>query len=657
MRRIVIAAVLAFAPVGAFPQQPSPPADVPIFRSGVDLVTVDAAVLDDDGKPVEGLAAEDFELRVDGRPRPVVAAQFVSAAADSRSQLDAGPRPTHYTTNEFAPRGRLILFVVDQEHIRSVEGLPALRAAARFLDTLKPEDQVAVTGIPRPVTTLSFTTDHRAVRAQLQQLTGQSTSIPVHFQIGLSEALEISEGSRQHLETVVRRECGTSLTRTENPARVAEEGGSRDPCPVEVEEQARAVAQYTRNQTRMSLSVLRGIVDSLKALEGPKTIILLSEGLVTEPRLFDLSPLAAAAAASRVTIHVLHLETPIVADASQERLSPTILQDRYLREDGLTRLAGAARGGVFPFIGDGSIAFGRIARELSAYYLVAFEAGAADRDGLPHRISLRLKRRRALVRAREAFSAPPQPTQRTIANQLADVLRAPRVATELPLRVSTYTYQEPGTARLRVVVSAELPRPSDGATSPTLAFVLLDARNVVAASATEVAPYGRHAFSMVVPPGDYTLKVAGIDPLGRKGSVERGFEARLVQVGAVRVSDLLVASAPASPDDPLQPTIDSSDEREVVAYLELYADEALSLRQTTVRMEVAETEGGPSFVTIPATLHRRDARWSIARAALPTGTLPPGRYFVRAQLYSGGQPVRRLVRPLAIERPVQGPAK
>ena len=91
--------------------------------------------------------------------------------------------------------------------------------------------------------------------------------------------------------------------------------------------------------------------------------------------------------------------------------------------------------------------------------------------------------------------------------------------------------------------------------------------------------------------------------------------------------------------------------------MELYADEVMPLRQATVRMEVASTEGGPSSITIPATLHRRDARWVIARAQLPTGSLPSGRYFVRAQLSLSGQPVKRLVRPFTVERTPRVAAK
>jgi VWFA-related protein len=648
MRTILLSAALVFTPLLA--QSQPAPASPPIFRSGVDLVTVDATVLDDEGRPIEGLRAQDFELKVDGRARAVASAQFIELSRDAKPAEDA-PRPAHYSTNEYAPSGRLILVAVDQEHIRPVEGRAALRAAGQFIESLHRDDRVAVTAIPRLVSELNFTTDHRAARVALQSFVGQATPVPVFFRIGLSEALEIGEGSRQHLEVAVRRECGTSLAETESPARVAEQGLGRDPCPVQVEQEAGALAQYARNQARNSIAALRGVIEALRPLDGQKTIILVSEGLVAEPRHVDFSQLAAAAAAARVTIHVLHLETPVLTDASEERISPTVLQDRFLREDGLARLAGAARGGLFPFIGDGSIAFGRIARELSGYYLVGFEATGTDRDGKAHRIELRVKARRTLVRARQAFSAPSAAAKgRGVADQLGSLLRSPRLATELPLRVSTYTYQEPGSAKLRVVVSAESATASDAASPATLAFVLLDTQNVIAASSTHLAENGRHSFSAIVAAGDYTLKVAGIDPLGRRGSVERGFTARLGTAGQLRVSDLLVAAAPASPHDPMHPTVDATVEGDVVAYLELYADEATPLRQATVRIEVASSEEGPSFVTIPATLHRRDARWVIARAQLPMESLPPGRYFVRAQVYMGGHPMKRLVRPLGLDR-------
>jgi len=41
------------------------------FRGGVTLIPVDVSVLERDGKPVAGLKAGDFEVKLDGRAQPV----------------------------------------------------------------------------------------------------------------------------------------------------------------------------------------------------------------------------------------------------------------------------------------------------------------------------------------------------------------------------------------------------------------------------------------------------------------------------------------------------------------------------------------------------------------------------------------------------------
>ena len=60
----------------------APSAQQARFKSGVDLVTVDVAVLNASGQPIPGLTADDFELSVDGSKRRIVWSEFVPHRTD-----------------------------------------------------------------------------------------------------------------------------------------------------------------------------------------------------------------------------------------------------------------------------------------------------------------------------------------------------------------------------------------------------------------------------------------------------------------------------------------------------------------------------------------------------------------------------------------------
>lgn len=612
----------------------------PTFRSGVDLVTVDATVLGPDGAPLDSLGPDDFRLEVDGRPRRVVSAQFVSQAS-----REAGPAPlraAHFSSNEEGDSGRLVVVAVDEAHIRRLEGRPAREAASRFVDALAPADRIGVTGLAR-LGAIEFTRDRLAIRARLSTLVGEADPVFMQFNLGLSEALDIAEGSRTRLADAVLRECGRSLTDYVNLARAADDaGGGRDACPEQVEQESRALAQQAHTQARISLSALEALVASLKDIPGPKTVVVLSEGMVADPRRVDLARLAAEAHRARVTIYALHLDVPVF-EAAQDRVSPTLVRDLQVRGDGLARVAGAARGAVFRLVGDDPRPFARIARELSGYYLLAFEPLAAERDGRAHRIRVQLSRGGGELRARPGFVLPVAPPARDAA--LVQLLRDRAPATELPVRVATYTYAEPASPDLRVVVSAE----AGASTAVNLGFVLIDAGGVIAATAAHDAGNGAYAFSAVVPPGNYTLRVAAIDPLGRHGSVGRPFIARLAAAGGLRVSDLMLARVPVRPQDPLEPLIDRVSADAVIAYLELHAEDRAPLPDA-VRVVVTGATGERPLVTVAATVTRADAAWAVARATVPLAALPPGAHVARAEVLSAGAVVARVARPFTVAR-------
>lgn len=78
--RLLLAGVAAFASASVLSaqvpqQQPQPP----VFRAGVELVSVDVTALDTNGRQVTDLIAADFQVEVDGDRRQVVSAEYVRA--------------------------------------------------------------------------------------------------------------------------------------------------------------------------------------------------------------------------------------------------------------------------------------------------------------------------------------------------------------------------------------------------------------------------------------------------------------------------------------------------------------------------------------------------------------------------------------------------
>lgn len=625
---IVALTLLAAAPLAS--------QDAPVFRSGVDLITVDVTVVGERGQPIEGLGADAFTVRVDGVPRRVVRALFVPHAAAADAAPAAADSP-HASSNEEVEAGRLLLLVVDQPHIRRVEGLAALRAAAEFVDQLDPADRVAAAPLDH-IGPIHFTNNHASVKAYLQTLAGTATTLRGEFTLGLVEALAIGDGNRTWLDRAVLRECGQPLSRFENMRRMAEAEGFRDPCPQQIEQASRAIAQEARGNARTSLNQLMGLVARLSEIEGPKTLVFISEGLVAEPSYVDLTALGAAAQAARVTLYVLHLEAAMF-DASDSVVSPTLYLDQQVRTDGLVRLAGSARGAHFRLVGADPYPFQRILRELSGYYLLAFEGSPADRDGRTRRIDIDTSAPGATVRARPAFRSQPAALGRDNEPQLVRLLRTARLATELPVRTTAYTLRDPADHRMRVVVSAEA---GGGAAEVSFGYVLVDAAGVVAASGRDPSSSGRLSHPVTVPPGRYTLRVAAIDAAGRAGSVEHRFVAALHGTGAAGLSDLVLTES--GPGEALRPVIARVQAARLGAVLEIYGAPGSVPEHLDVRLEVRAPGGTESLLTTPAEIKAVSTSTWRARADLDIAALPSGRYVVTAHVEQAGTPLARVER-------------
>ena len=128
-------------------QQP-PAGDQPAFRTGADLVIVDAVVVDKAGQPVTNLTAADFEVRDEGRVQAVSLFQTVSvdaAAAQAAGPLAARRYAFSTNTGAAAVTGRAFVLFFDDVHLTQAEGdrakvaldaVPRARAAGGDLVSL-----------------------------------------------------------------------------------------------------------------------------------------------------------------------------------------------------------------------------------------------------------------------------------------------------------------------------------------------------------------------------------------------------------------------------------------------------------------------------------------------------------------------------------------
>src|SRR4051812_25677533 len=642
---ILLAAALALAlsMLGA-PQEPAQPPQ-PTFKSTVDLVPVDVNVIDKSGRPVSDLAADDFTLTVDGKPRRIVSAQFVSV---SRTIETPPPQPLEYNSNAGAAGGRLVMLVIDSGNIGAGRGRAAIEAAKRFVGSLNPADRVALVTIPGAGPQIDFTSNRAIVQTLLDQVVGQATEPMGPRRVGVSEALAFERNDETTIQSVVDRECSAYPT-----------AAIRESCQQQLAGEADQVLSFSRERTRNSLIALRYLFERVASSETPKTIVFLSEGLLLNRDNADIAWVGPRAASAHIILYVLQLDYQEM-DAGQRTTSPSRSEDREVLRQGLDQLAGMARGDVFRVVANADFAFQRLALELSGYYLLSFEPQPGDRDGKPHKIRIDVRRKDLMLRSRREFSVGPA-AERTVETTILETLRAPLLSSDIPVKVTTYTFQDPDSSKLKIIQVADIDRSLDLEEKLSLGYLMLDDKGKLITSQLEKAldnPVDRqrktqkYVGAAMAPAGTYTLKVAVVDESGKRGSVERTFTARINGFGQLHVTDLLIADDSVHGADGLPPAVAADfTGTELHGYIELFSEAPEQLRNATVLMEVAQNETSRALDSTPARFQLQGDRRRVAEAGVPIALLPPGDYVARAVVMVGGRKVGQVARPFRVTRP------
>ena len=627
-------------------------AQQPQFRSSVEVTSIDVTVLDGRGQPITDLQASDFTVRLDGAPRRIISAKWVALRGAEAPRRPAIPEG--YSTNEGGTGGRLIVVAVDQPNIRFGGTAEISRTVGAFIDRLEPSDRIAAVGLGHGNVATPFTADRKLVKDAVARMSGQDKGTLGLHNVALSEAIDIDSGQQFVIDAVTTRECGEC-----SGAQGAELLGCKvqlQVCQGQVLNDARLIAHEAHADGQETIVSLRALLRGLTEIEGPKTLVLVSEGFVIRDR-SEAIDIGSMASAAQTSLYVLKLED-FFTDVSVSRPQLAQGRDRQVRREPLEMLALGSRGALFNVTGSGSGAFQRLEAELAGYYLLAVESDVRDRDGKQHGVNVQVSRRGSVVRARHQMTPAGRPIRRNRRDAAVFALSSPLLVAGLPLHVATFSLRGPETSKIQLLIHADVGTDYASAMPVSLAYLISDSNGRVVAS--QVADERLMPVASGVPsplqftggasldPGEYTLKLAAAEG-DRAGSLEHPIHAGLVDAAGVTLSELMVGG-PMETRELLQPTIGHRVSFGMVhGYVEAYGADSGKVH---VKYEIAPEEpGAPALLDAEVAGRPAGGERSIFTSLMPVRQLPPGKYFLRAVVSGTGGIAKTIARAFEVAPP------
>lgn len=447
----------------------------PTFPGEVELVTVDVVVTDRQGNPVRGLGQGDFAVSEDGVPQVVAAFEAVERPAPP--SVPSAPTPRRTSSNRDVParEGRAFVVVFDELHLEPAEAQRARAALADFLKgVVADRDRVSLVGTAGGTWwTARMPEGGEALLEVLGRLRGRRAGERALDAMSDYEALRIDRDRDPIVtERVRRRFLATGAIRPETRLRGDRPDEGEDLDRQRSQVQARAAQVYARAAARAetTLAVLERSLVSLAAVRGRKSMILVSGGLVHDPRTPGFGRVVTESRRANTAVYFLDARglagapSTLRAEAGPPTdstdLGAALGEDRE-RSEGSEALA--ADTGGFSVRGENDLAPGlaRIGRESGSYYLLGYAPTSRRADGRFRRIEVKLAREGAVVRARRGYYAPapgragePAPREgRDDALQRA--LDSPFELPDVPLRSTTHVFGEAAPGRTMVLVTAE----------------------------------------------------------------------------------------------------------------------------------------------------------------------------------------------------------
>lgn len=467
-----LAALLVSTAAGAQAPSPSPAPEL-WFPAQVDLVIVDAVVLDERGNPVEGLQADDFVVREDGRPQAVASFEAVALpeSAPSRPAVSRVISTNRATPGAVPPRSFGIVF--DDAQLSAVTGERARAALAKFLrEDLREDDEVILVSTATGAWWSARAGEGKAdLLAVLERLEGRRRVDTGGSYVSDYEAMRLQINRDQQIGAqVIRRfyENGVILDPGTQSAAQARQGldlGEGHPLV-----RVKAAEAYT-NAKQRNLATLRTLTRLAEALvpgRGRKSVLLVSDGFVYDTSLPEFRSVVAAMSRANAAIYYLDARGLLgtgehaaaeVGKATLEQDVQSMLGQARLETEGAESVAVDTGGYSMRNPNDLLGAMEKIAGESRSYYLIGYVPANPRKDGKLHKIDVDVRRPGLKVRARKGYYAPgatPAPaTASRVDGEVRQALDSPFTIGAIGLRMASYVFGPTAAGKNAVLLAVD----------------------------------------------------------------------------------------------------------------------------------------------------------------------------------------------------------
>ncbi|HEX6863914.1 MAG TPA: VWA domain-containing protein [Thermoanaerobaculia bacterium] len=563
LRFILLAAALL--PGLARAQSPAPESEQTFFESiDVNVVNVEVYVTDKDGKRVQGLGRDDFQVLEDGKPVEIT--NFYAMSADTDGQVSQAAAPAEEAAEApaaaAAPEDQrlyLAIFLDNRSLIPSTRN-QILKSVKEFVARLRPEDRILIAAYDGSV----------QVRQGL-------TSDPAALSAALEEMAKVAPGGVARNSE--RRRLVSEIDAAYPVGGPVGGENQRDQVAIVLAEQLyNNIKQYgmqVSEENRAAMAQLKEFVDSLAGLPGRKALLYVSGGFVLRPiesfmraweqkfavlaaqvgySPFDgtrddmtpkLQELIEHANSNRITFYSLGSTPELVGVSAESGKSDMYdsnmeAMDRAARQSTLLMIAGGT-GGLASVDAAATPMLDRMRQDFDTYYSLGY-VPQKKRDGSRRKVEVKVRGDRSLVvRHREAHRERTLPERMTSRTMSALLLGEEDNPLEVALEFGKEKKNDKGQYELEVLVKFPLAnlvlvpqdkfhegklslfvgaRDSHGRSSP-IQQIAVPIRVPNDQLLTALGQVGAYRMTMLLRPEPHTVAVAVRDELGNSDSTAR----------------------------------------------------------------------------------------------------------------------------------------